>query len=380
MIAAETNAPQQHNRGGLEIPRHKLWNGPLVIPEKHRATRMPPGTGQQCSKCGRWWKGKCPCVYYKRTTNWIDVIQNEYALKAWDRRLVAYGMSQRPDLILAAAACKPPHDKKVLTQADKDALQAIADQAKDFAKGSAAATIGTSLHKLTERMDLGETLGFVPEPWPADLRAYQEVTKGIEWVDVESFRVHDEYKVGGTADRIGWYEGRLRIFDVKTGSDFWADGQGPAMQLAMYARSRKYDIATDTRVPDVADIDLNVAYVIHLPEGQGFCELIPTDVAKGWGACRVAKEVWKTRAEKKYFMDPEQVRHNTTFTDMAARATTLVELQGLWRSASAQHALTPALKKFMTERAAILNGEREADGEREAACGPAGDPATDVVQ
>lgn len=692
MIAAESDAPQRFQR--TEIPRHKTWGGPLVIPEHHRAT---PGN-VECSKCGRHWKGKCPCTYYKRCTNWIDVIQNEYALKQWDRRLVAYGMSQRPDLVLAAAACKPPHDKKVLTQEDKDALQQIADQAKEFAKGSAAATIGTSLHKLTERMDLGETLGFVPAPWPADLKAYQEATKDIEWIDIESFRVHDEYKVGGTADRIGWYEGRLRIFDVKglalttllptptgwttmgaiqigdqvfgsngepctvtiksdvkrigtyivsfndgskvtcdsehiwwtttrydrdngrgpqprsilevaatqrtnggkgqnhhcvpvtqplnlpelrlpidpyllgcwlgdgtcsnggitkqddlfdvlqsdgcvlgvrqidkrsgcvtrtavglmallrtwnllnnkhipdqylrasdqqrlrllqglmdtdgtwniprrraeftttdkamayqveellltlgqqphidivkrtgfgktviayvlgftpvdmmpfrlprkaakavtgkqerksdasarnrvivsveagpdvetacigidsddhtylcsdrfipthnTGSDFWAGGQGPAMQLAMYARSRKYDIATDTRVPDVADLDLNVGYVIHLPEGQGFCELKPVDIMKGWGACRVAKEVWKTRDEKKYFMEPQQVRHTTTFVDLAAQAATVAELKTLWRSAAEQHALTPHVKKFITERAEALKSQARAD-------------------
>lgn len=353
MIAAETTTPQRGHNHGLEIPRHPRWNGPLVIPENHRAT---PGD-KECNLCGRKWKGRCPHIYYKRTTNFIDVIQNEYALKQWDRRLVAYGMSQRPDLILAAAACKPPHDKKVLTKHDKQDLQQIADQAKDFAKGRAAATIGTSLHKLTEQMDLGETLGFVPDPYPADLRAYQEVTKDIEWVDVESFRVHDDFKVGGTADRIGWYKGRLRIFDVKTSSEFWAGGQGAAMQLAMYARSRKYDIATDTRVPDVAEIDLNVGYVIHLPEGQGHCELLPIDLMKGWGACRIAKEIWKARDEKNYFIDPERVPTGPTYTDLAALATTVDELKALWAEAKADCALTPHVRQFLTERAEILKNQ-----------------------
>jgi hypothetical protein len=320
------------------------------MPENHHCT---PGD-RVCTKCGRSWKGKCSCVYYKRTTTFIDVIQNEFALKQWDRRLVAYGMGQRPDLILAAAACKPPAMGPELTREDKDQLQAVADQAKDAAMGRAAATVGTSLHTLTQWMDEGQTLGFVPEPYPADLRAYEQERdrQGVEYVDIESFRVHDEYKVGGTTDRIGWINGRLRVLDIKTGSIWWEGG--PAMQLAMYARSRKYDIATDTRVPDIADIDLNVGYVIHLPQGEGRCEFIPVDIAKGWGTCTVAKQVWKARDEKNYFLDADRVPSGSTFEDLAARTETVDELKTLWGQAKEDYALTDHLKQVLTARAEIL--------------------------
>ena len=53
-------------------------------------------------------KGNCKCTYYKRCTTWIDVLQDEFGLKKWDRRMVAYGMSQRPDLVVAAAAMGHP--------------------------------------------------------------------------------------------------------------------------------------------------------------------------------------------------------------------------------------------------------------------------------
>lgn len=204
------------------IPRHKSWGGPLVI-----ARGKKRGTGDKsCPRCGRPCKtgkcaetrrgtapqpGDCHCLYYKRTTNFVDVLQSEYALKQYDRRMVAYGMSQRPDLVLSIAALRDPDG------ADKDALQGYADDAKDAAKAAAGANIGTALHRLTEDMDHGRTLGHVPDPYPADLKAYEQATKGIEWVGIESFRVCDQFKVAGTADRIGYHPltKRLHIFDLK---------------------------------------------------------------------------------------------------------------------------------------------------------------------
>lgn len=337
-----------------EIPRHRTWNGPLIMPANHRAT---PGN-LVCNKCGRAWKGKCPCVYYKRCTTFIDVIQNEFALKAWDRRLVAYGMGQRPDLVLAAVTCKPPAMGEVeLTREDKDQLQAVADQAKLFAKGSAAASVGTSLHKLTQLMDEGQTLGYVPGPWPADIRAYEEERdrQGVEYVDIESFRVHDDFKVAGTTDRIGWIRGRLRVLDVKTGSIWWEGG--PAMQMAMYAHSVKYDISTDKRVPDAADVDLGVGYVIHLPQGQGTCRFIPVNLTAGWGACQVARQVWKIREQRNYFLTDDEVPTGLTLLDMAKRAGSVLECQVLWKNGMDQGRLTDQVKAALTERAAELGAK-----------------------
>lgn len=346
-MRAESEAPQNVR---TEIPRHKQWGGPLVMPDKHRCV---PGA-KVCEKCGRSWRGKCACVYYKRTTNFIDVIQNEYALKQWDRRLVAYGMAQRPDLMLAATTCKPPHDKRNLTQADKDELQIIADKAKEFAKGDSAARVGTSLHKLTQFMDEGQTLGYVPEDWTGDLKAYEEMVKRerIEYVDIEVFRVHDEFKVGGTADRFGYVRSRtdrLRVLDVKTG-DLWGEGLGQAMQLAMYARMVKYDIATDKRVPDVGEVDLNIGYIIHMVERSGQCELIPVDIAKGWGACRTAKTIWEHRNEKGFFLKGEEARPGASYVEMAGRAGSVKELQILHKNAKDQGQLTDSLRAVLNAR------------------------------
>jgi hypothetical protein len=286
-------------------------------------------------------------VYYKRTTTFIDVLSDQTALKAWDRRLVATGMAENPELVLSALAIRNDRDLSQ-TAEDKKALQKVADEAKEKAGGTTKAKVGTSLHTLTQWMDEGKELGYVPEPYPADLDAYAQCTKGIEWTNIESFRVHDEWKVAGTTDRIGWYRGRLTIFDVKTGGLYFK--AGPAMQLAMYARSTPYDIATDTRASDADELRLDVGYVIHLPAGSGHCELMPVNIENGWAACQLAKAVWDTRKQADADWFPNEDRYAEVY-EMATRATSLKECKMLWANARDMGLLDANLKGVLTVRA-----------------------------
>lgn len=349
-----------------EIPRHKSWGGPLVI-----APGRKRGAGDKsCPRCGRPCKtgkcaetrrgtapqpGDCHCLYYRRTTNFVDVLQSEYALKKYDRRMVAYGMSQRPDLVLSVAALRD------IDGADKDALQGFADDAKDAAKAAAGANIGTALHRLTEDMDHGRTLGRIPDPYPADLKAYAEATKGIEWVGIECFRVCDEFKVAGTADRIGCHPitKRLHIFDLKTSPKENPINypHGPAMQLGMYAHSTPYDIPTDTRIKDVGRVDLNTGYIISLPAGKGRCEIRPINIGAGWAACLIAVQVWRWREDKKLILDDEQVPIGPTYSDLAAKATTEDELRALWARAKRMCALTDDVKADIMSRREQLQSQ-----------------------
>lgn len=227
-------------------------------------------------------------VAYRRCTTFVGCLEDTYNLMAWKNRQVAIGMGQRPDLILAAAAA----DKE-----DKRAFNEIAEKATEHALASASATTGTALHALTERLDRGQELGHVPDPYGADIKAYEAATAGIEWLGIEAFRVHDDWKVAGTADRIGRNKhGRLQVWDIKTGSIDYPHKM--AMQLAMYARSLPYDIATDKRGEPEAGLDIQTGVIIHLPAGQGRCDLYEINIAKGWGACQIAHQVWRWRGEK----------------------------------------------------------------------------------
>lgn len=227
-------------------------------------------------------------VTYTRCTTFIKVLEDTYRLGLWEQRMVAKGLSLRPDYLLAVATI--PFE-------DKDRLNELCDQAREAAKASAAATTGTAVHKLTEYHDRGIAIPPVPDVAMADLDAYRAATTGIEWLMIEQGIVHDDLKVHGTPDRIG-REARQkpRVYDVKTG-DIQYGIATIAMQMAVYARGIAYDHVTKTRTPLPEDIDLEWATIIHLPAGSAKCELIDVDIAAGWEGVQLAQQVhaWRKR-------------------------------------------------------------------------------------
>ncbi|MBY0440964.1 MAG: hypothetical protein K2Q25_02315 [Mycobacteriaceae bacterium] len=328
------NNPNEITNNG--IPRDHL-NRPLVMP--------PKGKGKNR-------------VAYQRTTNFVGVLENLYNLMEWKQRKTVLGMGMRKDLVLAAAAADPT-DNKLLND--------IAKKACEHAGSTAAATIGTALHTLTEKLDKGNELGSFPTEYENDLKAYEEATRGLEWLNIESFRVHDDWKVAGTADRIGKYPGqRPQIIDIKTGKIDYPHKM--AMQLAMYAHSIPYDTNTDTRSADNPPLDLHTGIIIHLPAGQGRCDLYEIDISKGWGACQIARQVWQWRAEKQLTHrvgDPRTTvweksnsRKNITYVDQIPTTKTLDELRFLWRVAEANGELTEDFRAAACKRSQQLSAAK----------------------
>jgi hypothetical protein len=242
------------------------WDRPLVI---------PPGGGTP--------------VPYTRATTFVDGIDDKSNLSKRDQRLVAVGIAMRPDLQLSAMA----HSSE--NQADKRALQKVCDDAKWVAGGDVKASNGTSRHRLTELVDAGLP---IPEGLPAAevamLEAYRTATAGMVHTHTEAFCVQDMLKVGGTPDRIG-----DRIRDLKTGSIEW-DPVKIAAQLAMYARSKLYDIATGERTFHGADT--LVGEVIHLPAvdnpADAVCTVYEVDLTIGWAAVLTCRDIREKRALK----------------------------------------------------------------------------------
>lgn len=257
-----------------EIPRDRFGR-PLVV---------PPGGG--------------PRVGYTRCTTFVGAIEDPHNITKWKERHVALGLAMRPDLRDAVAATAPT---------EKGALNGLAEQAKEAAGASDAALIGTYLHKLTEAADLGRDTTLVPFPDLAlrrdpaeflpDVAAYLEATSVLKHRLVEQFGVHDGWQIGGTPDRVVEYQGKRYIADLKTGSVDWGYLK-IAAQLAVYARSQPYDVATDQRLePHGADTTRGI--VIHLPEGTGTCRLLWVDLTVGWEAARACREVRELRKRRR---------------------------------------------------------------------------------
>lgn len=245
----------------VELLRDR-YGRPLVI---------PPGGGKP--------------VAYTRCTTYVGVLEDTYNLSKWMQRQVALGLSLRPDLIGMVHA----------KQDDKNALNAVCQDAMEAAKASAAANTGTAIHALTEQVDTGGNLADLPADFRPDVEAYLRATRHLAHEHIETFCVLDELKIGGTPDRISRCpDGRLRIVDLKTGSVDYGIGK-IAMQLAVYAHSMLYDLETGERRE--IDVDLEVGYVVHVPAGTGTSRLLEVDIAAGWEAVQVATQVraWRSR-------------------------------------------------------------------------------------
>jgi hypothetical protein len=260
MSAAEIwdNIPTTEDK----VPRDR-WQRPLIVPEQ----------------------GGKP-VAYTRVTTFAGSIEDMYSLGQWQQRMVALGLSKRPDLLLSVAA----HAE------DKDELNRIAEAAKEAAAASAAATTGSALHKLAERYDrLQIGINDVPASHRADLQAYAATTAPFTFDGIEEFVVLDDLRIAGTFDRIVNYDGQRYVADIKTGSIEYGVTK-MAVQLALYSRGQLYTPEGALRRP--IEVNQSAGIIIHLPAGQGRCELYWIDLRAGWDAVMLcgAVRAWRKRS------------------------------------------------------------------------------------
>lgn len=245
------------------IPRHRGTGAPKIFPEEEFGKANP--------------KGK----YYTRTTTFIDNLDDKTQLSKWSQRMVLEGVHRNPAILRAYADVDDPLGE------GKSEVNTLCDRAKDAANSGLKASVGTAYHAITDAIDAGEDPGFIPEDMERDFEAYRLAMAewGAKVRSIERFGVLDELQAAGTADRIFELpDSRIVIGDTKTGrTDF---GMGKmSRQLACYARMKDYDPVTFKRTERVFEgrnIDLDVAYIIALPEGQGRCEIWEYDIKQGW--------------------------------------------------------------------------------------------------
>lgn len=226
-------------------------------------------------------------VPYTRVTTFVSVAEDLYNLQRWEKRQVAIGLGLRRDLLLAVQSTD---------RDDKGKLDRLCDEAKEAAGAHAAATTGTALHALTELPDTGRPL---PEGLDSDtlrsMEAYVRTTEPLRCDAVEVQLVQDWLKVAGTADRLVTYDGRRYVADIKTGSSIELGIGKIAGQLAAYARSKLYDVATNERADHGASIEWGL--IIHLPASDpGTCALVWVDLLQGWEWVKTCRDIRDKRS------------------------------------------------------------------------------------
>ncbi|MBV9169749.1 MAG: hypothetical protein JOZ81_06675, partial [Chloroflexi bacterium] len=198
-------------------------------------------------------------------------------------------------------------------------------------KADGGANMGTAVHRMAEKIDRGEPLGTIPEAYRADLEAYSHATKCLKMTDIERFCVLDSLGVGGTPDRRALYRGQSYIVDIKTGKIDWPGEM--AMQLAIYAHSHWYDPTTGQREP--IECSQTHGIIIHLPAGQGVCQLYWLNIAAGWDAVQLVPQIMEYRKLEKRLTAPLVAVEATQPVDVREQARSLGERLRLTAAARA---------------------------------------------
>ena len=238
-------------------------------------------------------EGGKKAVPHTRVSTFKGAVEERYGLERWGKRVVAMGVAGDDELRAAIAATRPE---------EKQELDRFCEEAFKKGGGEKKSMLGTALHSFCERHDLGEVGLHIPQPWDADVKAYEEMKQkaGIRILEVEQILVLPEFTVAGMTDRIQDFgEGSQPfISDHKTGTDLSYSWLGISIQLSLYAHAESiYDPTTQKHRP-MPKVRQDKAMVVHLPAGQARCDLYWVDIEAGWAMvphCARVREWQKTK-------------------------------------------------------------------------------------
>lgn len=217
-------------------------------------------------------------------------------------------------------------DKKLIDSA-LDAYEKTSDRAAAMAmgkearwSGSEAADFGTSVHALTEKLDLVSIGKPVDRSPVADQKRAQgfvaqwEKTRDafdIQIIAIECTLVHRELGYAGTADRIAIVPALSLdpvVLDIKSGKGIYAD---VALQCAALANCPEILYDDGSLQPIPWDLDKKVGVAAHVRARS--CKLHPLDLAVAWPIFKPLPQMALWRAEAFDVIGqplmPDQVEH-----------------------------------------------------------------------
>ena len=232
---------------------------------------------------------------YTRVTTIAKTLSDQASLADWKTRMAITGLIQRQDLLAQASTAID----------DRDRLNRIAGEAIEAAGAYSRANLGTALHALTQELDSGRKPMILPG-LQADIDAYQQTIAAhrlqmpVEWIEV--LVINDTMEYAGTADRFTVLpDGRIVVFDLKTGANLKYAEQEIAIQLAAYAHAEHiYDWRTGQR-STMPNLVKETGLICHLPAGEATCTLHSVNLVEGWKALQTALRVREWRKKKGLF-------------------------------------------------------------------------------
>jgi hypothetical protein len=254
------------------------------------------GEGPKRDRWGRYLvvlEGGGKAAAMTRATTISSLLDSRHAIEKWQQRHVAVGLASRPDLLAQVQST---------TIEDKQTLNSVCQKALDASGADAAASMGTALHRVVEKVNLDPEAD-VPEAFAERIAEYRRVmaAHGVTVClnAVEQIHILAELGIAGMADAHVMVGGRRYIFDLKTGSSIDYGSGGYSVQLSIYAAAETlYDPHTETHRP-MPEVDQERAIICHLPAKGGPATLKWLDITAGREALdhAVFAHRWRNRKD-----------------------------------------------------------------------------------
>lgn len=228
-------------------------------------------------------------VTYNRPSSIKDAIEDTHGLRVWDKRMVAFGLADRPDLL---------EKLQDANREDKSTVNRLCEAAAKAGGSMVRAELGTTIHKVLELSWFDESYQ-APEQFTELVGAVHDQLRrcGIEPVadSAERFVINEQHQVAGTFDLLVTDGTELFVADIKTGSVDYSS-IGFACQLACYANADWfYDGYTRTPMWEVSK---STGVIIHADPDTNRCDLYWLDLEAGAQALELAIEVREIRKFK----------------------------------------------------------------------------------
>lgn len=302
---------------------------------------------------------------FSRVSTIAKTLESSYHLDRWKDRMLARGLSMRPDLVDLAGS---------MDLEDKDGFADLVAKARDTAGANQGSNHGTAVHSLAELVDKGEPLPQgTRQSNVKTIRSYQSALELAKCQVYPKFIERVVLTYIGDIPVVGRWDRALNaeepallelvrpgpidmIGDLKTGKSMLGD-LAFAIQLGIYAHADYlWDPARERWVP-MADtgleLDPDAAIVMHAPSTDTRCDIHLVNIRQGWEYAQLAMDVRASQRDKNLTKMLISVSANP-WMDAILKATSTDELSRIWREASQAGEWTSELLEAGQKRQALL--------------------------
>lgn len=245
---------------------------------------------------------------YDRPSTVAGNLDNKDNLKTYQQAQAVFGVVRDKSLAWQFRALVSEYDDP-WTHA-KQEVKSLLSLAEKIGGDQHKAGIGTAIHRLCHLRDIDADIIYPVdqlEPWldcyMAAVHSKYEVIGDEFFVvcdDLENPDSPSDLRCAGNFDRLlrDRETGEVLVADIKSGKSDPDFALKPTIQVAIYARSCKYDQETGLREQIHPDLNVSKGVLIHLPfngGGEPECTLYPMDLDEGWRWAQMSADITKAR-------------------------------------------------------------------------------------